>query len=69
MVEVFKTNVDEKMATETLIGVLLRNFPSFKINFDLWDCDKVLRVEGENIESSTIIAIVRAKGFVCEVID
>jgi hypothetical protein len=69
MVEVFKTNLEEKTATETLIGVLLRSFPSFKINFDLSDCDRVLRVEGENIESSTIMALVKENGFFCEVID
>ena len=69
MVEVFKTNVEEKTATETLIGVLLRSFPSFKINIDLSDCDRVLRVEGENVESSTIMALVKENGFLCEVID
>lgn len=69
MVEVFKTNIEKKTETETLIGVLSRSFPSLKINVDLSDCDRVLRVEGENIECSTIMALVLENGFLCEVIE
>jgi hypothetical protein len=44
MVEVFKTNVEELKASKQIIQVLLEQFPSHKINFDLDDCDKILRV-------------------------
>ena len=47
MVEVFKTNVQKKAQSKMLLCILSEAFPSFKINFDLSDCDKVLRVEGD----------------------
>jgi len=45
MVEAFKTNVQKKAQSKMLLCILSEAFPSFKINFDLSDCDKVLRVE------------------------
>ena len=44
-------------------------FPSFRINFDLSDCDKVLRVEGDDIEAVRIMILVKESGFSCEVLD
>ena len=35
-------------------------FPLYKINFDLSDCDKVLRVEGDNMEALRIMIPVRS---------
>ena len=69
MVEVFKTNVQKKVQANMLLCILSKVFPSFKINFDLSDCDKVLRVEGDKIEALRIMLLVREKGFKCEVLD
>ena len=69
MVEVFKTNVRKKAQSKMLLCMLYEVFPSFKINFDLSDCDKVLRVEGDNIEALRIMVLVKEHGFVCEVLD
>jgi hypothetical protein len=69
MVEVFKTNVKKKVQSKMLLCMLYKVFPSLKINFDLSDCDKVLRVEGDNIEASRIIVQVKEHGFMCEVLD
>lgn len=69
MVEVFKTNIEKKTETEMLIWALSRSFPLLKINVDLSDCDRVLRVEGEHIEPTTIMALVQENGFMCEVIE
>ena len=69
MVEVFKTNVQKKEQSKLLLGILSEAFPSFKINFDLSDCDKVLRVEGDNMEVSRIMILVRENGFKCEILD
>ncbi len=69
MIEVFKTNVQKKAQSKMLLGVLYKVFPSFKINFDLSDCDKVLRVEGDNLETLKIILLVKEYGFRCEVLD
>lgn len=69
MVEVFKTNVQKKAQSKRLMVVLSEAFPSFKINFDLSDCDKVLRVEGDQMETSRIMMLLRNYGFKCEVLD
>ena len=69
MVEVFKTNIQKKTESKMLLSVLSEAYPSFKINFDLSDCDKVLRVEGENIEASNIMILVKKNGFRCEILD
>ena len=69
MVEVFKTNVQKKTQSKMLLSVLSEAFPSFKINVDLADCDKVLRVEGDNIEALSIMMLVKENGFKCEILD
>jgi hypothetical protein len=69
MVEVFKTNVQKKSQGNRLLCILSEAFPSFKINFDLSDCDKVLRVEGDNIEALPIMILVKEHGFGCELLD
>ena len=69
MVEVFKTNVQKKAQGKMLLSILSEAFPLSKINFDLSDCDKVLRVEGDNMEASTIMMLVKQHGFNCDVLD
>jgi hypothetical protein len=69
MVEVFKTNVQKKAESKMLLCVLSEAFPSFKINFDLSDCDKVLRVEGDNLEALRIMILIKEYGFACEILD
>ena len=69
MVEAFKTNVQKKAQSKMLHSILSEAFPSFKINFDLSDCDKVLRVEGDNMEALRIMILVKEYGFRCEILD
>jgi hypothetical protein len=69
MIEVFKTNVHKKAQSKLLLCALSEAFPSSKINFDLSDCDKVLRVEGDNLEALRIMILVKEYGFNCEVLD
>ena len=69
MVEVFKTNVQKKTQSKMLLSILSEAFPSFKINVDLSDCDKVLRVEGDFIEALRIMILVKKHGFKCEILD
>lgn len=69
MVEVFKTNVQRKSHSKMLLCILTEAFPSLKINFDLSDRDKVLRVEGDNMEPSRIMILVKEHGFTCEILE
>ena len=68
MVEVFKTNVEQSQMAEQLISTLRIRFPFSKINFDLEDCDKILRVEAENISVQVIIKLLKQHGFYAEVL-
>jgi hypothetical protein len=69
MVEAFKTNVQKKAQSKMLHCMLLKAFPLFKINFDLSDCDKVLRIEGEDIVALRIKFLLQEYGFSCEILD
>lgn len=54
MVEVYKTFVIEEDDSNRIIQILLEHFPNYKINFDLEDCDRMLRIEGLQMESKVI---------------
>lgn len=69
MIEVFKTNVEEVCQAEVLIDLLLCHFPGSKINFDLQDCDKVLRVEGDSFITDQVMSLVEENGFACEILE
>jgi hypothetical protein len=69
MVEVFKTNVRDFREAKLIIQKLAEEFPKHKINFDLSDCDKILRVQGENILENKIINIVTALNYRCEILE
>jgi hypothetical protein len=68
-VEVFKTNVGKAEEAQTLIAVLSLHFPQHKINVDLHDCDKVLRMEGSVFCLETVKQIVHVNGFACELLE
>lgn len=69
MIEVFKTNVMEIVHAEMLMELLHTHFPGNKINFDLDDCDKVLRVEGDNVLASKIMMLLNKEGFNCIIME
>ena len=69
MVEVFKTNVQRKREAKMLLLKLSELFPTYKINFDLDDCDKILRVEGNNILPEIIMDILITNNYQCVVLD
>lgn len=66
MVEVFKTNVYDKWSAEELVELLCHQYPGCAINFDLEDCDKILRIEGKYFFIDKLKKIVHEKGFWCE---
>ena len=68
MVEVFKTNVQSSSEARLIIQKLAEEFPEHKINFDLSDCDKILRVQGNAIKEAKIIHIVTSLKYYCEVL-
>ncbi|RYD92438.1 MAG: hypothetical protein EOP54_20820 [Sphingobacteriales bacterium] len=69
MIEVFKTNVQRAAQSRLMIKLLTSHFPTSKVNFDLDDCDKVLRVEGKEICAHRIIELLKLNGHYCEILD
>ena len=68
IVEVFKTNVNEVALSEVLIRQVLNHFPESRVNFDMEDCDRILRVEAAHIVPEKIIEILNTNGYSCEVL-
>jgi len=66
MVEVFKTNVPDGGIAKKLLIFLTSQMPKCKINFDLEDCDRILRVESATDVSSEVKKVMEDKGFTCE---
>lgn len=67
MVLVFKTNVVSEASVQLLrpkLNQLL--FPLFRWNFDLEDCDCILRVEGVEVSPRDVMGLLSGEGFWCE---
>ena len=59
---IYRTNIDNSVIAENIIDAIHTNYPESKANFDLEDCDKILRVE--NISGKSQDKII--KGFVAQ---
>lgn len=68
MIEVFKTDVRQKRISQMLVKALGKQFPASKINFDLEDCDRILRVEGKDLCAHRIIELLKLNGHYCEIL-
>ncbi len=70
MLEIFKTNVQNKKQAKRIINLLEKFFSEAAINFDLTDCDKILRVDGiEKSNTSIIVNDLKNLGFTCEILN
>jgi hypothetical protein len=69
MLEVFKTNVESKSQATVLTTALCQLFPTCRINFDLDDCDRILRLEGDSFCVITTISLLNEMGYWCEVLE
>jgi hypothetical protein len=70
MVEVFKTNVIEHDDANMLVYHIHQNFGEYKANFDLEDCDRILRVKSSTgqVEAAVLINLLKELGFDAEVL-
>ncbi|MBU3026378.1 hypothetical protein [Zobellia galactanivorans] len=71
MVEVYKTNVENPKQAKFVLKHLYKIFPDYDINFDLEDCDNILRVESllNKIEVLQVIAVLNNLGFTAAVLE
>jgi len=68
MVLVFKTNVDTLSKVKRISSKLNRFFPKSKWNFDLEDCDNILRFESDNDIVAEVVILMKLTGFECELL-
>jgi len=66
MIEVFKTNISCEKEALALLSRLEQQFPGSRVNVDLHDCDRILRIEGEGYSVETIIEVAKESGLFCE---
>ncbi|MEO6305302.1 MAG: hypothetical protein ABIP51_19230 [Bacteroidia bacterium] len=70
MVEVFQTNVNETYQANMLLNEINKHFKEYEVNFDLEDCDRILRIESrtEPIQTEQIMNLIKELGFNVEVL-
>jgi hypothetical protein len=68
MIAVFRTGVGNQGDADYLMKIMKNRYPGYEINFDLEDCDRVLRIKGQEIKNKDIIALFRKEGFMCAVL-
>jgi len=66
---VFKTNVSSKKKVSKVKPLLTSVAAIKEWNFDLEDCDKVLRIETVGIGPAYVETLLQNAGFDCEVLD
>ena len=66
-IDIFKTNVQNNKQARMVTGLLKVNFTKAEINFDLEDCDRIMRVKRNDVfEPAAITRYIRKLGFRCE---
>ena len=70
MIEVFKTSVTSQRQAEILVTALQKVFPEYSANFDLDDCDRILRVanKGGTVFAEDVIYFLKGFDFHAEVL-
>jgi hypothetical protein len=69
-IEIFRTNVSCTECAKQIIRSIYEKFPGYRANFDLEDCDKILRVVNENdfVQAMNIIKLLKQHGMEAEVL-
>jgi hypothetical protein len=70
MVEVFKTDISERQHANMLVDQIHQSFPDYAANFDLEDCDRILRVKctSGQVQSHQIIRMLSELGCTAEIL-
>jgi len=66
---VFKTNIEDTKQVKYLSPHLKLIDGIIAWNVDLHDCDKVLRVEAEQLHPNAIVAVLNNAGYYCAELD
>jgi len=70
MVEIFRTNVNKSKEAENITRMLSKLMKGYAFNFDLEDCDRILRVasDADPIDTLTIIKLLNSQNYTCELL-
>lgn len=69
-IKVFKTNIDDERIAARILKNLSSILPYCHINFDLSDCDNVLRIVAAHPRDvDTLVSYVKREGFLIAVLD
>jgi hypothetical protein len=69
MIEVFKTNVEDEDHAGLIVTEIQKAFPSYLANFDLEDCDRILRIASKRqVDAEALITLLAALGYHAEVL-
>ncbi|MGN6645603.1 MAG: hypothetical protein ACTHJT_03645 [Cytophaga sp.] len=70
MVEVYKTSVQDHIQAKVVKQLLLAQNPSLEINFDLEDCDRILRIKNieDAVDISSVLKVLHETGIYVEVL-
>ena len=70
MVEVFKTSIRSDAEAALVLMELETAFPDHEINFDLEDCDNILRFKTDavHIDIKSVMELVKDQGFEIEIL-
>jgi hypothetical protein len=69
MIEVFKTNVNSTKQAAVCVALIRDAYKFCRVNFDLDDCDKILRVQScFIIPPERIIDLVKQAGLTAEIL-
>ncbi|MEP6795464.1 MAG: hypothetical protein ABJB16_14135 [Saprospiraceae bacterium] len=70
MIEVFKTNIIREEHAKMLLDLIHSAFSHYRANFDLQDCDHILRVEchAGYVESLYLIQLLGSFGIYAEIL-
>jgi hypothetical protein len=69
-IEIFKTDITGRQQAEMLINEIHKTFAEYKANVDLWDCDKILRIQSSTgfIQASVLIHLLKDLGCTAELL-
>ncbi|MBA3828567.1 MAG: hypothetical protein H0X33_06495 [Taibaiella sp.] len=70
MIEVYKTNVTDQEHANILLDLIHKTFIDYNANFDLEDCDRILRVKCTKgvIHSPSVIDLLIRYGYCAEIL-
>lgn len=71
LIEVFKTKVSHHLEAFVVSSLLKEVYPAYSINFDLEDCDKIMRIKSEDepIDSKGVVTLLNRLGFCIEILE